>query len=89
LKQYLPKGYGSVKLIPGHDDPKLGRSDDWTNQSDQGSFNKVGIPFLYFGVEDHKDYHKESDEFKNINKTFFIDAVEAVRQTVKNIDDKF
>jgi Zn-dependent M28 family amino/carboxypeptidase len=88
LKPFLPNGYGLLKLLPGHDDPKLG-ADDWTNQSDQGSFNRKGIPFLYFGVEDHKDYHKETDEFKNINKPFFLDAVEVIRQTVKNLDEKF
>lgn len=88
LKQYLVTGHGSLKLIAGHDDPKLGAHDDWTDQSDQGSFNKEGIPFLYFGVEDHKDYHKETDEFQTINRPFFINAVEVIKQVVKNIDDK-
>jgi hypothetical protein len=74
--------------LQGHDNPQLGFN-DWTNQSDQGSFNYVGIPFLYFGVEDHKDYHKETDEYKNINKGFFIDAVDLIRQVVINIDRKF
>ncbi len=87
LRQFLPAGYGSIKLIAGHDDPKLGH-DDWTDQSDQGSFNNKGIPFLYFGVEDHKDYHRETDQYKNINKDFFEDAVEVIRQTLRNIDEK-
>ena len=85
LKQYLVADYKSAKLLTGHDDPKLG-NDDWTDQSDQGSFYKKNIPFLYFGVEDHKDYHKPTDDFENINTGFFIDAVEAIRQTVINID---
>lgn len=88
LKQFLPQQYRSLSLLQGHDNPQLGFN-DWTNQSDQGSFNNVGIPFLYFGVEDHKDYHKETDEYKNINKGFFIDAVELIRQVVINIDRKF
>jgi Zn-dependent M28 family amino/carboxypeptidase len=85
LKQYVVADYKSAKLLTGHDDPKLG-NDDWTNQSDQGSFAKKNIPFLYFGVEDHKDYHKPTDDFKNINKVFFTDAVEAIKQTALNID---
>lgn len=63
LKQYLVS-YKSAKMLTGHDDPKLGK-DDWTYQSDQGSFNKRKIAFLYFGVEDHKDYHKPTDDYEN------------------------
>jgi Zn-dependent M28 family amino/carboxypeptidase len=74
-----------VKLILGHDDPKLGK-DDWTDQSDQGSFNKVGIPFVYFGVEDHADYHKPTDDFERIMPEFYVHAVETVLQTVKLFD---
>jgi len=69
----------------GHDDPKMGQ-DDWTNQSDQGAFNAKNIPFIYFGVEDHKDYHKATDEYQNINKTFFVDAANAIQEVILNID---
>jgi len=85
LKKYLITTNPNLKMLLGHDDPKLG-SDDWTNQSDQGAFNAKNIPFIYFGVEDHKDYHKATDEFKNINKTFFIDAANAIQEVIINID---
>lgn len=85
LKGYLVTTNPNLKLLLGHDDPKLGQ-DDWTNQSDQGAFNAKNIPFLYFGVEDHKDYHKATDEYQNINKTFFIDAANAIQQIIINID---
>lgn len=85
LKPYLITTNPNLKMLLGHDDPKLG-SDDWTNQSDQGAFNAKNIPFIYFGVEDHKDYHKATDEFKNINKTFFIDAANAIQEVIINID---
>ncbi|MFA6275369.1 MAG: M28 family peptidase [Pedobacter sp.] len=85
LKSYLVTTNPNLKLLMGHDDPKLGH-DDWTNQSDQGAFNAKNIPFLYFGVEDHKDYHKATDEYQNINKTFFIDAANAIQEVIVNID---
>jgi Zn-dependent M28 family amino/carboxypeptidase len=85
LKKYVSTTNPNVKLIFGHDDPKLGH-DDWTNQSDQGAFNAKNIPFLYFGVEDHKDYHKATDEFKNINQAFYTDAVGAIQEVIINID---
>jgi len=85
LQSFLPKGFKSVKLLKGHDRPDQG-IDDWTLQSDHGAFHVKKIPFLYFGVEDHKDYHQETDEYKNINKQFFLDAVEAIKQTILKID---
>ena len=84
MKQYIVS-YKSAKLLTGHDDPKLG-NDDWTNQSDQGAFNDKSIPSLYFGVEDHKDYHKPTDDYETINKEFFTDAAEAIKQITINID---
>ncbi|MNW76420.1 Aminopeptidase YwaD precursor [compost metagenome] len=85
LKKYLITTNPNIKLMLGHDDPKLGH-DDWTNQSDQGAFNAKNIPFIYFGVEDHKDYHKATDEFKNINQTFYTDAVSVIQEVILNID---
>lgn len=85
LKKYVDTTRKDVKVIFGHDDPKLGH-DDWTNQSDQGAFNAKEIPFLYFGVEDHKDYHKATDEYPTITKQFFSDAANAILDVVKSID---
>jgi len=87
LKPYVFSENAKIKIRLGHDDPKLG-IDDWTNQSDHSAFNKKDIPFIYFGVEDHKDYHKASDEFKNINTTFFINASDAILEITKRLDSK-
>lgn len=74
-----------VKLLLGHDDPKLGR-DDWTNQSDHATFHADKIPFIYFGVEDHPDYHKPTDDFANIQPEFYVKAAEAIVEAIKQID---
>ncbi len=74
-----------VKLLIGHDRPEQ-KSDDWTNQSDHFAFHQAKIPFIYFGVEDHKDYHKPTDDFENINKEFYVRAVETILETVKTFD---
>lgn len=76
-----------IKILFGHDEPKLGK-DDWTMQSDQGAFAQKNIPFLYFGVEDHKDYHKPTDEYQNINKDFLYGAANAILNSVIKIDKK-
>ena len=73
----------SIKF--GHDQPDMGK-DDWTMQSDHGPFAKENIPFLYFGVEDHKDYHKPSDDFDNINPNFFYSASTAIIKSIISLD---
>ena len=74
-----------VKLMLGHDDPKLGR-EDWTNQSDQAAFHREKIPFIYFGVEDHPDYHKPTDDFERIQPDFYVRAVETIIGAIKQLD---
>jgi Zn-dependent M28 family amino/carboxypeptidase len=74
-----------IKLLLGHDRPEQGQN-DWTNQSDHGSFHQAKIPFIYFGVEDHKDYHRPTDDFANINQEFYVRAVETILEAVKSFD---
>ena len=88
LKPYIFYNQSDAKILFGHDDPKTG-NEDWTYQSDQGSFFAKKIPFIYFGVEDHKDYHKETDEFQNINQKFYTAAVNAILGVIKNIDKNY
>jgi Zn-dependent M28 family amino/carboxypeptidase len=77
-----------VKLIFGHDKPKETGSglDDWTMQSDHGAFHAAGIPFVYFGVEDHADYHKPGDTADKIEPDFFGRAVGTVLDAVNALD---
>jgi Zn-dependent M28 family amino/carboxypeptidase len=85
LKNYIVTTVPDLKILFGHDNPKLG-VDDWTDQSDQSAFNNKNIPFVYFGVEDHKDYHKSSDTFENINQEFFINAANGILEITDNFD---
>jgi Zn-dependent M28 family amino/carboxypeptidase len=74
-----------VTLLMGHDDPSLG-VDDWTLQSDHGPFHQAGIPFLYFGVEDHPYYHQPTDDFDTIPQDFFLRSVQTVIMASYEID---
>ena len=75
-----------VTLLLGHDTPQPTAHDDWTSQSDQGAFHAKQIPFVYFGVEDHPDYHRPSDELPTITAGFYVRAVQTVLQTVQALD---
>lgn len=74
-----------IKLLLGHDQPEQQRN-DWTNQSDHFVFHAAKIPFVYFGVEDHQDYHRPTDDFANINQEFYVRAVETILEAVKSFD---
>jgi Zn-dependent M28 family amino/carboxypeptidase len=76
-----------INILFGHDIPNSGK-DDWTMQSDQGPFAKENIPFIYFEVEDHDDYHKPSDKFANINQNFFHSASIAILRSIIKLDNK-
>jgi len=78
------RAHPPVKLIPGHDSG--GGSDDWTGQSDHGAFHAAGIPFLYFGVEDHPDYHRPTDHVENITLAFYGAAVETILEVLLELD---
>ncbi len=77
-----------VKLLFGHDKPKdqSGGVDDWTPQSDHGAFHAAGIPFVYFGVEDHPDYHKPTDTADKIDPVFFSRVAQTILDAVTVLD---
>ncbi|MEP1489882.1 MAG: M28 family peptidase [Algibacter sp.] len=74
----------NAKLVLGHDG--YDGLDNWTYSSDHASFHKADIPFLYFGVEDHKDYHEPTDDFKNIHPEFYKDAVNLIISVFEKVD---
>lgn len=75
-----------IKLLYGHDDSSNKLEDDWTYASDHRIFHKKEIPFIYFGVEDHKDYHQPTDNFNNINPEFYFSAVKLIINAIEAYD---
>ena len=73
-----------ITVLFGHDSG--GGQDDWTTQSDHGPFHQAGIPFIYFGVEDHPDYHKPTDTADKINPVFFYQSALTILDAVTTID---
>lgn len=75
-----------IEVRYGNDRPEDG-ANDWTMQSDHGAFHAVGIPFVYFGVEDHPHYHRTTDEFDTIPLTRYHAAVQLAVNTAHGLDD--
>ena len=75
-----------VTLRLGHDRAGVAGEEDWTGSSDHRVFQKAGIPFIYFGVEDHKDYHRPTDDAGTLTPDFFGKAVGTILEAVRRLD---
>lgn len=75
----------AVTIRFGHDTPDLGTG-DWTMLSDHGAFHQAGVPFVYFGVEDHEDYHRPTDTLDRVDRRFFADVTALVIEAVVALD---
>ncbi len=84
LVQKAAKGSG-VTVKFGNDRPQDGEN-DWTNQSDHGVFHNAGVPFVYFGVEDHDHYHAPTDEFDTLPIEFYRESLKVVVKTARALD---
>lgn len=89
LQQYfnsIPENALPIKVSLGHDG--LDGKSNWSTQSDHFHFYRNNIPFMYFGVEDHDDYHKPGDEFSKIHPDFYHKVVQFITNTISDLDSK-
>lgn len=75
-----------ITLRLGHDDPNGPAQDNWTSQSDHAAFHNAKIPFAYFGVEDHPDYHKPTDDAERLMPAFYAGAVTTILDAIRTFD---
>lgn len=80
-----------AKLIMAHDRPRrvAGHTPDWTTASDHVAFHEQGIPFMYFGVADHEDYHRPTDTADRVDVEFFRATSETALSFLLLIDQVF
>ena len=75
-----------LELRLGHDSPGAPEGADWTSQSDQGAFHARGIPFVYFGVDDHPDYHRPTDDVERIDPGDFVNSARTILSALRALD---
>lgn len=75
-----------VFLRFGHDTEADRGSDNWVNASDHAAFHREGIPFLYFGVSDHPDYHRPTDDADHVDAVVFTAVVETLWRALEALD---
>ena len=91
LKPLIEKAsFNSPLMVSyGHDDPDDKTKDYWMESSDNASFFEKDIPNITFSVEDHRDYHKPTDHFENIDSVFYRDVVQLIVKSLEMIDENF
>jgi len=77
---------GAVSLAFGKDTPQDTGANNWVEASDHGAFFKANIPFLYFGVDYHPDYHRPSDDFERITPSVFASSTEVAIAAFRALD---
>ena len=70
----------------GYDDPAVRGRNNWVMLSDQGAFHAVGVPFVFFSVDDHADYHQPTDDVERINADWYRGAVQIAHDTLRAVD---
>ena len=75
-----------LTLRLGHDRPGAPEGDDWTQLSDHAAFHERGIPFVYFGVEDHPDYHRPTDDVERVDAAEYVAAVQTILIALRELD---
>jgi Zn-dependent M28 family amino/carboxypeptidase len=75
----------AVTIRFGHDRPG-GALEDWTHASDHGPFHDARLAWVYFGVEDHPDYHQPTDTADRVDAGFFGDAADMIVEALRSID---
>lgn len=85
LMDALPQQAG-VERRYGYDDPAVRGRNNWVNLSDQAAFHAQGVPFLFFSVDDHADYHRPSDDADLINVDWYRGAVQTAWEALVAVD---
>ncbi|WP_312733202.1 M28 family peptidase [Brevundimonas sp.] len=77
---------GPVSFAFGKDTPQDTGDDNWVDSSDHAAFHEAGVPFLYFGVDYHPDYHRPTDDFERIKPGVFASAADLALAGFRALD---
>lgn len=59
----------------------------WLKASDHAAFSREGIPFVYYGVGLHENYHTVNDKFANTNHQLLINSTNAILAQIRFLDE--
>jgi Zn-dependent M28 family amino/carboxypeptidase len=80
--------YHELSIVKGFRKERyaLNKRTNWLLASDHGVFYQNGVPFIYYGVGTHQNYHSQHDEFSNTNHKLLIHSTNAIYQQLLFLD---
>ncbi len=75
-----------ITLSFGRDRPEDQGRDNWVMLSDQAAFHAAGVPFIFFSVDDHPDYHQPTDVAANIDPQWYEASVQTIWNALRAMD---
>lgn len=91
LVKLLKISYPKLQYLPHSGPSNMKRGSpryDWPGVSDHGPFYRADIPYLFFGGQEHPQYHTEDDMWQRIEPEFLQMALSAILATVEWIDSQ-
>lgn len=89
VSEYLKQQSFAARIKVRRQGRQQGQSGtDWDNASDHAVFRRAGIPFLYFGVDTHADYHSVRDDWQRIDTGFLQRMFASLSQVILWLDQQ-
>jgi Zn-dependent M28 family amino/carboxypeptidase len=91
LMEWLRSRFDKIWFLAPRGPGKMARDHpryDWANASDHGPFNRAGIAYLFFGGQEHADYHTAADQWQRIDPTFLAMANQAIWHSVQWLEQQ-
>lgn len=91
LTAQLAKDFSKLQFLHHRGPGRMARNNpryDWPNASDHGPFYRAGIPYLFFGGQEHPHYHTPDDTWQRIEADFLEMAISAIWQTVQWLEQQ-
>jgi Zn-dependent M28 family amino/carboxypeptidase len=87
-KFYQQQQFQELSIVKGfrRERHALNKRTHWLLASDHGSFHQAGIPFIYFGVGTHSNYHTPNDKYSNTNHQLLINSTNSIFQQLLFLD---
>lgn len=61
---------------------------NWIDASDHAPFHRAGIPYLFFGGQEHPQYHTVEDQWQRIDPKHLNGAMQAIELTIRYLDQQ-
>lgn len=91
LMAQLEHDFSKLQFLHHSGPPRMPRNNprsDWLNASDHGPFYRAGIPYLFFGGQDHSHYHTPDDTWLRIDPEFLTMALQVIWHSVQWLEQQ-